>query len=72
VKDVFTYGVIYIYMCLGQYKLENRSGSREYLERARRVFEKKRRQFLIPGVGTYLLDFVVKEVDTLTGWNCGI
>lgn len=71
-EEVFTCGVIYMYMCLGQYKLGKSSGSREYLEHARRVFGKKRRQFLIPGVGTYLLDFVINEVDTLTGWNCGI
>jgi hypothetical protein len=71
-EEVFTCGVVYMYICLGQYKLGKRSRSREYLERAQRVFERKGRQFLIPGVGTYLLDFVVKEVDTLTGWNCGI
>ncbi|KAK3687214.1 hypothetical protein B0T22DRAFT_122501 [Podospora appendiculata] len=71
-EEVFTCGVIYMYMCLGQYKLGKRNGSREYLECAQRVFGSKGRQFLIPGVGTYLVDFVVKEVDTLTGWNCGI
>jgi hypothetical protein len=71
-EEVFTCGVIYMYMCLGEHKLGNSRGSREYLERAQRVFEKKRRQFLIPGIGTYLLGFVVKEVHALVGWNCQI
>ena len=71
-EDVFTCGVIYMYMCLVRHKLGNISGSRECLEKAQQVFKREKRQFLIPGVGTYLVNFVVNEVQTIAGWTCGV
>ncbi|KAK4155546.1 hypothetical protein C8A00DRAFT_41824 [Chaetomidium leptoderma] len=71
-EDVFTCGVVYMYMCLVRHKLGNISGSRECLEKAQQVFKREKRQFLIPGVGTYLVDFVVNEVQTMTGCTCGV
>ncbi|KAK3312498.1 hypothetical protein B0H66DRAFT_399869 [Apodospora peruviana] len=70
--EVFTCGVIYMYMCLVRHKLGDNGRSREYLEHAQEVFRTRERQFLIPGVGTYLVDFVVNEIHTLTGWNCRV
>ena len=61
-----------MYVCLVRYKLGNIEGSKESLDRAQGVFERRKRQFLIPGVGTYLFDFIVEEVQILTGWRCEI
>lgn len=71
-EEVFTCGVVHMYLCLVWFKLGDTSGSSQHLGRARHVFATKERQFLIPGVGTYLIDSVVNEVRALTGWSCEI
>ncbi|KAK3366723.1 hypothetical protein B0T24DRAFT_633481 [Lasiosphaeria ovina] len=40
-ENVFICGVIYMSMCLGQYKLGQLSGNREDLERAQRVLRRR-------------------------------
>ncbi len=71
-EEVFTCGVVHMYLCLVRLKLGDTSGSSQHRGRAWQVFATKERQFLIPGVGTYLIDSVVKEVQVLTGWSCEI
>jgi hypothetical protein len=61
-----------MYMCLVQFKLGDTTGSSHHLGRARQIFAAKERQFLIPGVGAYLIDSVINEVRVLTGWSCAI
>lgn len=71
-EEVFTCGVVHMHMCLVQFKLGDTGASSQHLGRARQVFATKERQFLIPGVGTYLIDSVVNAVHIFTGQRCGI
>ncbi|ORY70992.1 uncharacterized protein BCR38DRAFT_453661 [Pseudomassariella vexata] len=62
-EEVFTCGV---------YRLRNIDMSMGYFQNAMCVIEKKRRQYSIPGIGTYLFCGVYEEVRSTTGWLLGI
>jgi hypothetical protein len=52
--EVFTYGVAYLFLGKTHFDLGQAATSIKFLQRAKQVIEKQRRQFLIPGVGTYI------------------
>jgi tetratricopeptide (TPR) repeat protein len=57
-EEAFTCGLIYLFICSTRLKLENLDESKAAFNHAVEVFRKRRPQFLIPGVGTYLFDDV--------------
>ena len=71
-EEVFTCGVIYLFTGLARYRQGNIDGSRESLTRALQVLTKQRRQFLIPGAGTYMFDYICSTIATETGWGVDI
>jgi hypothetical protein len=68
-EDVFTCGVIQLFICLVRYKLGNIPGSLESLVSAKQILNRQQCQFLIPGVRTYLFNSVILETQTVTGWK---
>ena len=67
-EDVFTCGIVYLFLCLKTYMLGKINESMKNLQNARGVIERNRRQFLIPGIGTYLFYDVCSQVQQTTGW----
>lgn len=53
-EEVFTCGVVYLFLCLTWHSLGYMAESTENLQMAIKVLREKRPQFLIPGIGTYL------------------
>jgi tetratricopeptide (TPR) repeat protein len=66
--DVFTCGVIFLFISLAYFKLGNTDESWASFNRAAETISRKQPQFLIPGVGTYLYDFARRELWSLAGW----
>ncbi|KAH8674440.1 hypothetical protein BGZ60DRAFT_404034 [Tricladium varicosporioides] len=66
--DVFTCGVIYLFMSLAYFKIGDTDESWASFNRAVEIIRKKEPQFLIPGVGTYLYDFAWREIWSVAGW----
>ena len=52
--DMFTCGVVHLFLCFTWYRLGDICKSRQSFWNAAKVIKEKRPQFLIPGVGTYL------------------
>lgn len=67
-EDVFTCGVIYLFISLAYFKLGNADESWASFNRAAEIISRKKPQFLIPGVGTYLYDFAWRELWSVAGW----
>jgi hypothetical protein len=66
-EQVFTYGVIYLFLCILWYRLRNIYTSIECFRSTIEVFRKKQHQFLIPGIGTYLFYKVCEKVQYTIG-----
>ncbi|PPJ60591.1 hypothetical protein CBER1_11633 [Cercospora berteroae] len=56
-EEVFTCGVIYLFIAFIRVKCGDWSGSQGMLKKAIEVIRARRPQFLIPGLGTYLFDY---------------
>lgn len=67
-EEVFTCGVIYVFIASVRFQVGDVAGSRCSFEKATEVFRKKKPQFLMPGIGTYLFDFVRSKVQSEAGW----
>jgi len=61
-EEVFTCGLVYLFICSIRFQLGNLDGSRAVFNHAMKVISRKKPQFLIPGVGTYLLDSVRLQI----------
>jgi tetratricopeptide (TPR) repeat protein len=61
-EDVFTCGVIFLFISLAYFKLGNTDESWASFNRAAEIISRKQPQFLIPGVSTYLYDFARREL----------
>ncbi len=68
-EEVFTCGVIYLFMSSARFQLGDIDGSRATFKKAVEVIRKKRPQFLMPGIGTYLFDNVKLELLSRAGWT---
>lgn len=69
-EEVFTCAVAYLFLCLTWYKLGNLDTSLVFFRM--RVLERQRRQYLIPGIGTYLLHEVCEELQSTSQWRVDI
>lgn len=67
-EDVFTCGVILLFISLTYFKLGDADESWASFSRAAEIISKKKPQFLIPGVGTHLYDFAWRELWSAAGW----
>lgn len=68
-EEVFTCGVIYLFISL--IRFQSGSGvrqSQDMFQKAIEVIRRKRPQFLMPGLGTYLFDFVRLELESVAGF----
>jgi hypothetical protein len=61
-EDVFTYGVIFLFISLAYFRLGIADESWASFNRAAEIIRRKEPQFLIPGVGTYLYNFAWREL----------
>lgn len=68
-EEVFTCAVVYLFLCITSYNLEDIDQSMESFNKAVRVIDGKGPQYLIPGVGTYLFHNVSSSVESTTGWR---
>ncbi|KAF2189903.1 hypothetical protein K469DRAFT_50042 [Zopfia rhizophila CBS 207.26] len=68
-EEVFTCGLIYLFICTIRLQLGDLEGSKAAFARAAEVVRTKSPQFLIPGVGTYLFDHVQYQMESLAGWK---
>jgi hypothetical protein len=68
-EDVFTCGVVYLVISLVRFNLRHINRSRAAFCRAMHILDRKKPQFLIPGIGTYLFDFVRLELQSVAGWQ---
>ncbi|KAG9240414.1 hypothetical protein BJ878DRAFT_483873 [Calycina marina] len=66
-EDVFTCGVIYLFISLAYFRLGNEHESRVSFDRASEIISRKKPQFLMPGVGTYLYYFARRELWSAAG-----
>lgn len=67
--DVFLCGVVYLHLGLARYHQRFVDECRDNLRRAMDVLARDRRQFLIPGVETYLFQSVLSQVQSTTVWQ---
>ena len=67
-EEVFTCGVIHLFISFTLFQFGDVDGSRCIFKKATEVICKKRPQFLMPGIGTYLFDFVRSELQSRAGW----
>jgi hypothetical protein len=68
-EDVFTCGVVYLFISLVRFHLQQIDRSRAAFCRAMHILDRKKPQFLLPGVGTYLFDFVQLELQSVAAWQ---
>jgi tetratricopeptide (TPR) repeat protein len=68
-EEVFTCGVIYLFITLARLQHENVNGAKLIFEKAVQVIRRRPPQFLIPGIGTYLFQFVTSNLHSGAGWN---
>jgi tetratricopeptide (TPR) repeat protein len=68
-EEVFTCGLVYLFICSIRFQLRNWDGSRAAFIHATEVINSKMPQFLIPGVGTYLFDSVRLQIKSVAGWE---
>ena len=67
-EEVFTCGLVYLFICSIRFQLRNLDGSRAAFNHAMEVINGKMPQFLIPGVGTYLFDSARLQIESMAGW----
>ncbi|KAL8820716.1 MAG: hypothetical protein Q9191_007458 [Dirinaria sp. TL-2023a] len=67
-EEVFICGLIYLFICFTRLQLGNLDGSKAAFNHAVEVFCKRRPQFLISDVGTYLFEDVQCQIKSLAGW----
>lgn len=67
-EEVFTCGVIHLFISSVRLQLGDIDGSRATFGEAVEVIRKKRPQFLMPGIGTYLFDNVRSDLQSRAGW----
>jgi len=67
-EEVFTCGLVYLFICSIRFQLRNFHGSRAAFDRAMEIINGKMPQFLIPGFGTYLFDSVRLQIKSVAGW----
>ena len=67
-EEVFTCGLIHLFICSTRLQLGNLEGSKAAFNHAVEVFRTRGPQFLIPGVGTYLFEDVQRQIKSLAGW----
>ncbi|EEQ84791.2 uncharacterized protein BDCG_08060 [Blastomyces dermatitidis ER-3] len=68
-EEVFTCGVVYLFLCAAWYKLGDTAKSVESFQNAMQVLRRKRVQFLIPGVGTYLFRDACDQIQSSMRWS---
>ncbi|PIA82971.1 hypothetical protein CB0940_12201 [Cercospora beticola] len=68
-EEVFTCGVIYLFIAFIRVKCGDWSGSQGMLKKAIEVIRARRPQFLIPGLGTYLFDYVRSELEDVVDFS---
>jgi hypothetical protein len=68
-EGVFTCGVIYLFISLAYFKLGDEDKSRASFDCASEIISRKKPQFLMPGVGTYLYSFARRELWTAARWQ---
>ena len=66
-EEVFTCGVIYLFISSVRFQLDDVDGSRGIFKKAIEVIRRKRPQFLMPGMGTYLFDSIRSELQSRAG-----
>jgi tetratricopeptide (TPR) repeat protein len=66
-EEVFTCGVIYLFISFVRLQLDDVDGSRGTFKKAIEVIRRKRPQFLMPGMGTYLFDSIRSELQSRAG-----
>jgi tetratricopeptide (TPR) repeat protein len=66
-EEVFTCGVIYLFISSARFQLDDVDGSRGTFKKAIEVIRRKRPQFLMPGMGTYLFDSIRSELQSRAG-----
>lgn len=64
-EEVFTCALIYLFICSTRFRLGDVSGAKAAHKLAEKVMLNRTRQYLIPGVGTYLLDSVWLQVESV-------
>ena len=67
-EEVFTCGVIYLFISCVRFQQDNVDGSRGTFKKAIEVIRRKRPQFLMPGIGTYLFDAVRSGLQSRVGF----
>ena len=67
-EEVFTCGVIYLFISFVRFQLDDVDGSRDYFKKASDVISTKRPQVLMPGMGTYLFDSVRSDLQSRAGF----
>ncbi|KAF2191261.1 hypothetical protein K469DRAFT_367754 [Zopfia rhizophila CBS 207.26] len=68
-EEVFTCGLIYLFICIIRLQFGDLEGSEAAFARAAEVVRTKSPQFLIPGVGTYLFDHAQYQMESVAGWK---
>jgi tetratricopeptide (TPR) repeat protein len=68
-EEVFTCGVIYLFISSARVHLGSVEESKVSFNRAIEVISRKKPQFLIPGIGTYLFNYVTSDLWSLVGWS---
>lgn len=66
--DVFLCGVVYLFLCLAWYQLGDINSSWASFQSALEVIRTKRRQYFIPGVGTYVFYQILDQVRSTIDW----
>ena len=66
-EEVFTCGVIWLFVSFVRFQLDDVGGSRSTFKKALEVIRRKKPQFLMPGVGTYLFDSVESDLRSKAG-----
>jgi tetratricopeptide (TPR) repeat protein len=66
-EEVFTCGVIYLFISSIRFQLDDIDGSRGTFKKAIEVIRRKRPQFLMPGMGTYLFDSIRSDLQSRAG-----
>ena len=61
--DVFTCGVIYPFLCALWNRLRVFDRSLEFYEKAQKTLEGNKRQYLIPGMGTYVFRNALSQAN---------
>jgi hypothetical protein len=68
-EEVFTVALIHLFICTARLERGDMEGGKAAFDYAEEICRAKHRQFLIPGVGTYLFDDVQCQIESLAGWK---